>query len=64
MVAHAANRNNSKSKKIKTINEDATLAPNNPIEEGIEMVLLHKGSATSYGEILVTVSEGNNRNQP
>jgi len=57
MVACAANRNNSKSKKMKTIDEDATLAPNNPIEEGIGMMLPHKGGTMSYGETLVTVSE-------
>ena len=57
MVAQAANRNNSKSKKRKTINEDATSAPNNPIEEGIETTLLHKGCTMSYGETSVMVSE-------
>jgi len=57
MVAWAANRNNSKSKKMKTIDEDATSVPNNPIEEGIGMMLPHKGSATSHGGTLVMVSE-------
>jgi len=57
MVAWAANKNNSKSKKMKTIDEDAALVPDNPIEEGIGTMLLHKGSAMSYGETLVMVSE-------
>jgi len=57
MVACANNRNNSKSKEMKTIDKDATSAPNNPIEEGIGMTLLHKGSAMSYGETLAMVSE-------
>jgi len=41
MVACAANKNNSKSKKMETIDEDAALAPNNPIEEEIGMMLPH-----------------------
>ena len=57
MVACATNRNNSKSKKMKTIDKDTTSVPDNPIEEGIGMMLLHKGGATSYGETLVMVSE-------
>jgi len=57
MVAHAANKNNSKSKKMKTIDKDATLASDNPIEEGIGMMLPHKGSTMSYGKTLVMVSE-------
>jgi len=57
MVAHAANKNNSRSKKMKTIDKDAASVPDNPIEEGIGMTLPHKGSATSYGEISATVSE-------
>jgi len=57
MVACATNRNNSKSKKMKTIDKDAALAPDNPIEEGIGTTLLHKGGTTSYGETSVTVSE-------
>jgi len=70
MVAHAANKNNSKGKKMKTIDEDATLVPDNPIEEGIGMMRPHKGGTMSHGETLVTVSEeqpfqeGNSRNQP
>jgi len=36
MVAHAA-KNNSRGKKMRTIDKDTTLAPDNPIEEGIEM---------------------------
>jgi len=42
---------------MRTIDEDVTLAPDNPIEEGIGMTRLHKGSATSHGEALVMVSE-------
>jgi len=60
MVAHATNKNNSKSKKMKTIDKDTASAPDNPIEEGIGMTLLHKGGAMSYGETLVTVSEEQN----
>jgi len=56
MVARAANRNNSKSKKMKTIDEDTALVPDNPIEEGIG-TLLHKGSTMLYGETLAMVSE-------
>jgi len=57
MVACATNKNNSRSKKMKTIDKDATLAPDNPIEEGIGMTQPHKGSTTSYGETSVMVSE-------
>jgi len=57
MVACATNKNNSRSKKMKTIDEDATLAPDNPIEEGIGMTLSHRGSTMSYGETSVMVSE-------
>jgi len=57
MVACATNKNNSKSKKMKTIDEDATSVPDNPIEEGIGTMLPCKGSATSYGETLAMVSE-------
>jgi len=39
-----------KAKKMKTIDEDTTLVPDNPIEEGIGMTLPHKGGATSYGK--------------
>jgi len=56
MVAHAT-KNNSRGKKMKTIDEDATSAPDNPIEEGIGMTQLHKGGAMSHGETSVTVSE-------
>jgi len=56
MVACAA-KNNSRGKKMKTIDEDATLAPDNPIEEGMGTMQLHKGSATSHGETSVMVSE-------
>jgi len=57
MVACATNKNNYRSKKMKTIDEDAASAPNNPIEEGIGMMQPHKGGATLYGETLVMVSE-------
>ena len=57
MVAHATNKNNSRGKKMKNIDEDAALVPDNPIKEGIGTTLLHKGSATSYGETLAMVSE-------
>jgi len=43
---------------MKTIDEDTALAPDNPIEGGIGMVWLHKGSATSHGETSAMVSEG------
>jgi len=56
MVAHAA-KNNSRGKKMRTIDEDATSVPDNPIEEGIGMTQPHKGSATSHGETLAMVSE-------
>jgi len=56
MVAHAA-KNNSRGKKIRTIDKDTTSVPDNPIEEGIGTTWLHKGSATSHGETLATVSE-------
>jgi len=56
MVACAA-KNNSRGKKIRTIDEDAALVPDNPIEEGIGMMWLHKGGATSHGETLAMVSE-------
>jgi len=42
---------------MKTVDEDAALAPNNPIEEGIGVMWLHKGSATSHGETSAMVSE-------
>jgi len=57
MVACAANKNNSRSKKMKTIDKDAASVPDNPIEEGIGMMLPHKGGATSYGETSATISE-------
>jgi len=56
MVAHAA-KNNFRGKKMKTIDKDTTSAPDNPIEEGIGMMQLHKGGATSHGETLAIVSE-------
>ena len=56
MVARAT-KNNSRGKKMRTIDEDATSAPDNPIEEGIGMTWPHKGSATSHGENSATVSE-------
>ena len=57
MIAYAANKNNSRSKKMKNIDKDATLVPNNLIEKGIGMMLPHKGSTMSHGETSVTVSE-------
>jgi len=42
---------------MRTIDEDATLAPDNPIEEGIGTTWPHKGGAMSHGETLATVSE-------
>jgi len=56
MVAHAT-KNNSRGKKMRTIDEDAASAPNNPIEEGIGTTWPHKGSAMSHGETLAMVSE-------
>jgi len=56
MVACATNRNNAKNKKMKAINKDAVSAPDNPIAEGIEMVLLQKDGTTSYGETLAMAS--------
>jgi len=41
MVAHATNKNNSRSKKMETIDKDTASAPDNPIEEGIGMTLPH-----------------------
>ena len=55
MVACAA-KNNSRGKKMRTIDENATSAPNNPIEKGIGMTWPHKGGAMSHGETLATVS--------
>ena len=56
MVARAA-KNNSRGKKMRTIDKDAASAPDNPIEEGIGMTRLHKGGTMSHGETLATVSE-------
>ena len=56
MVACAA-KNNSRGKKMRTIDEDATSVPKNPLEEGIGMTRLHKGGTMSHGETLATVSE-------
>jgi len=56
MVAHAA-KNNSRGKKMRTIDEDAASAPDNPKEEGIGMMQPHKGGAMSHGETLAIVSE-------
>ena len=42
---------------MKTINEDAALAPNNPIEEGIGTMQPNKGGTMSHGETSVMVSE-------
>ena len=57
MVAHATNRNNMKNKRMKAIDEDMVSAPDNPKEEGLEMALPQKDSATSHGETLATASE-------
>jgi len=35
---------------MKAIDKDVVSAPNNPIEEGLEIALLQKDSAMSYGE--------------
>ena len=56
MVA-CATKNNSRGKKMRTIDEDAALAPDNPIEEGIGTMWPHKGGATSHGETSAMVSE-------
>jgi len=56
MVACAA-KNNSRGKKMKTIDEDTASAPDNPIEEGIGMTWPHKGGTMSHGETLAMVSE-------
>ena len=53
MVACATNKNNSKRKKMKTIDEDTAPAPNNPIEEG--------NFSDSFRR--TNFQEGNNRNQ-
>jgi len=42
---------------MRTIDQSAALAPNNPIEEGIGMMWPHKGGAMSHGETLAMVSE-------
>jgi len=56
MVACAA-KNNSRGKKMRTIDEDTTLVPDNPIEEGIGMTQPHKGGTTSHRETSAMVSE-------
>jgi len=56
MVA-CATKNNSRGKKMKTIDKDATSVPNNPIEEGIGMTQPHKGGTMLHGETLAMVSE-------
>ena len=63
MVAHAA-KNNSRGKKMRTIDENAASVPNNPIEEGIGTMQPHKGGAMSHGETLAMVSEVLIRDQP
>jgi len=57
MVARATNRNNAKNKKMKAIDKDAASAPDNPITEGIETVLLQKDGTMSYGETSAIASE-------
>jgi len=69
MVAHAANRNNARNKRMKAIDEDVVSAPDNPMEEGLETALPQKDGATSYGETLygirrADIQERNNRDQP
>jgi len=56
MVAHAANRNNVRNKRMKAIDEDVASVPDNPREEGLEMALPQKDSTTSHGETLATAS--------
>jgi len=56
MVACAA-KNNSRGKKMRTIDKDAASVPDNPIEEGIGTMWPHKGGAMSHGETSATVSE-------
>ena len=56
MVAHAANRNNARNKRMKAIDKDTVSAPNSPKEEGLEMALPQKDGATSHGETLATAS--------
>ena len=56
MVARAT-KNNSRGKKMRTIDKDTTSAPDNPIAEGIGTMQPHKGSPTSHGETSVMVSE-------
>jgi len=56
MVACAANRNNMRNKKMKAIDEDMASVPDNPMVEGLEMVLPQKDGATSYGETLAMAS--------
>jgi len=56
MVARATNRNNARNKRMKAIDEDAVSAPDNPMEEGLEMVLPQKDGATSYRETLAMAS--------
>jgi len=41
---------------MKTIDEDTASASNNPITEGIEMVLPQKDGTMSYGETLAMAS--------
>jgi len=50
MVACATNRNNARNKRMKTIDKDTASVPNNPKEEGLEMVLPQKDGTTSHGE--------------
>jgi len=54
---------------MRTIDEDAALAPDNPIEEGIGMTWPHKGSTMSMGKPQQwfqnsNFQEGNSRDQP
>jgi len=56
MVAHAANRNNTRNKRMKAIDEDVASALDNPKEEGLEMALPQKDGTMSHGETLATAS--------
>ena len=56
MVARAANRNNTKTKRMKAIDKDMASVPDSPMTEGIEVVLLQKDVTMSYGETLAMAS--------
>jgi len=56
MVACATNRNNMKNKRMKAIDKNTASAPDNPKEEGLEMVLPQKDGTMSHGETSATAS--------